>query len=169
MPQRHRPEIHKSLVGKSLVGFEVGNVAYAVSINAVREIVNPLPLTPLPHVPAAVVGVGDHRGEVLPVIDLRLRFGLPRLPDPRRAKWILVNVEGRTVGLVVDRVTDVFGTGGTPLKAPPLLGEGDEARGISGVTTHEGVLTFVLDLSRFADLVLPLGSRPQLAPGEEQR
>jgi len=169
MPERHRPEIHKSLVGKSLVGFEVGDVAYAVPIAAVREIVNPLPLTPLPHVPAAVVGVGDHRGEVLPVIDLRLRFGLPRLPNPRRAKWILVNVEGRTVGLVVDRVTDVFGTGGAPLKPPPALGDGDDARGLGGVTTHEGVLTFVLDLSRFADLVLPLGSPPQLAPGEEQR
>jgi purine-binding chemotaxis protein CheW len=169
MPERHRPEIHKSLIGKSLVGFEVGDVAYAVPIHAVREIVNPLPLTPLPQVPAAVVGVGDHRGEVLPVIDLRLRFGLPRLPDPRRAKWILVNVEGRTVGLVVDRVTDVFGTGGAPLKPPPALGDGDDARGISGVATHEGVLTFVLDLSRFADLVAPLRGTPLLGRGEEQR
>jgi purine-binding chemotaxis protein CheW len=169
MPERHRPEIHKSLVGKSLVGFEVGDVAYAVPIDAVREIVNPLPLTPLPHAPAAVVGVGDHRGEVLPVIDLRLRFGLPRLPDPRRAKWILVNVEGRTVGLVVDRVSDVFGTGGAPLKAPPALGDGDDARGISGVATHEGVLTFVLDLSRFADLVAPSGAKALFGRGEEQR
>jgi purine-binding chemotaxis protein CheW len=91
------------------------------------------------------------------------------LPDPRRAKWIVVNVEGRTVGLVVDRVTDVFGTGGAPLKAPPVLGEGDDARGISGVTTHEGVLTFVLDLKRFGDLVIPRGGSPLLAPGEEQR
>lgn len=155
MAQRH-PVIHKSLVGKSLVGFEVGDVAYAVPINAVREIVNPLPITPLPHVPGAVVGVGDHRGEVLPVIDLRIRFGLPRLSDPRRAKWILVNVEGHTVGLVVDRVTDVFGTGGTPLKPPPILGDGDDARGIVGVTTHEGALTFVLDLTRFRELVAPL-------------
>ncbi len=157
MPLKHRPEMHKSLVGKSLVGFAVGEVAYAVPIQAVREIVNPLPLTPLPHVPGAVVGVGDHRGEVLPVVDLRLRFGLPRLADPRRAKWILVNIEGRTVGLIVDRVTDVFGTGGAPLKPAPVLGKGDDTRGITGVTTHHGVLTFVLDLTSFHELVEPLG------------
>ncbi len=166
MPQKHRPETHKSLVGKSLVGFEVGEVAYAVPIHAVREIVNPLPLTPLPHVPGAVVGVGDHRGEVLPVVDLRVRFGLPRLPDPRRAKWILVSVEGRTVGLIVDRVTDVFGTGGAPLKPAPVLGKGDDTRGISGVTTYEGVLTFVLDLTSFHELVAPVADAMLLGPGE---
>jgi purine-binding chemotaxis protein CheW len=169
MAQKPRPETHKSLAGKSLVGFQVGEVAYAVPISAVREIVNPLPLTPLPHVPGAVVGVGDHRGEVLPVIDLRLRFGLPRLPDPRRAKWILVNVEGQAVGLVVDRVTDVFGTGGAPLKPPPALGAGDDARGIAGVATHEGVLTFVLDLGRFHDLVVPLHEALLETAGEEHR
>jgi purine-binding chemotaxis protein CheW len=166
MSRTQSPEMHKSLVGKSLVGFEVGDVAYAVPINAVREIVNPLPITALPHVPGAVVGVGDHRGEVLPVIDLRLRFGLPRITDPRRVKWILVTVEGHTVGLVVDRVTDVFGTGGTPLKPAPMLGQGDDARGIVGVTTHDGVLTFVLDLTRFHELVAPLGQLGLLGSGE---
>ena len=133
---------------KSLVGFVVGDVAYAVPISSVKEIVNPVQLTELPHTPRAVAGVADHRGEVVPIVDLRIRFGLAR-QDPRKGKWILVDVEGKTVGLAVDRVTEVFGTGGAELRAPPNLGGGEDVRGILGVTTYDGVLTFVLDVSRF--------------------
>ncbi|HJL32604.1 MAG TPA: chemotaxis protein CheW, partial [Polyangiaceae bacterium LLY-WYZ-15_(1-7)] len=62
---------------KNLVGFQVGDVRYAVDILRVREIINPLPLVELPHAPPSVLGVADHRGEVVPVLDLRRRFGLP--------------------------------------------------------------------------------------------
>jgi purine-binding chemotaxis protein CheW len=149
---------------KSLVGFMVGDVAYAVPITAVREIVNPAQLTELPHAPPAVMGVTDHRDAVVPIVDLRVRFGLDRLPDPRRAKWILVDVEGRTVGLAVDRVTEVFGTGGAGLKEPPALGGGEDARGIIGVTHHDDRLTFVLDVSRFEALTRETGApAPALA------
>jgi purine-binding chemotaxis protein CheW len=158
---RQRPDPQKSLVG-----FVVGNVAYAIPISAVREIVNPLALTPLPHAPAAVVGVADHRGEVVPVLELRTRFGLPRAVESRRSKWILVDVQGRTVGLVVDSVTEVFGTGGAQLLPAPELGAGDEQRGILGVTTHDRRLTFVLDVSRFEALVRPIDLRGVLAAGE---
>ena len=134
---------------KSLVGFIVGDIAYAVPIASVREIVNPVPLAELPHAPASVAGVADHRGEIVPVIDLRVRFGLPPFNDPRKSKWILIEVEGRGVGLAVDRVTEVFGKGGSEIKPAPALGSGDDLRGIAGVTTHEGALTFVLEVSQF--------------------
>jgi purine-binding chemotaxis protein CheW len=151
MDQRHRPDPHKSLVG-----FVVGNVEYAVPISAVKEIVTPLLLTELPHAPKAIAGVADHRGQVVPIIDLRARFGLRSSPEPRRAKWILVDVEGKTVGLAVDRVTEVFGTAGAGLRPPPELGGGEEMRGIAGVAMHEGRLTFVLDVARFDALTMPM-------------
>src|SRR3954470_23616145 len=78
---------------KSLVGFVVGNIAYAVPIASVREIVNPVPLAELPHAPPSIAGVADHRGEIVPIIDLRVRFGLARFNDPRKSKWILIEVE----------------------------------------------------------------------------
>jgi purine-binding chemotaxis protein CheW len=134
---------------KSLVGFVVGDIAYAVPIASVREIVNPVSLAELPHAPAAVAGVADHRGEIVPIIDLRVRFGLAPLSDPRKSKWILIEVEGRGVGLAVDRVSEVFGKGIAEIKPPPALGAGDELRGISGVTTHDGALTFVLEVGQF--------------------
>jgi purine-binding chemotaxis protein CheW len=147
--QRHDPS-------KNLVGFIVGDVQYAVSIHRVREIANPLTLVALPKAPSAVIGVADYRGEVVPVIDLRLRFGLLSAEATRRTKWIIVDVESRFVALVVDAVTEVFGTGGAELRPVPSLGGGDDVRGISGVTNHLGTLTFVLDTRRFGELTAPL-------------
>jgi purine-binding chemotaxis protein CheW len=147
MPQRQRHD-----PSKNLVGFIVGDVHYAISIHRVGEISNPLQLVALPRAPKAVTGVADYRGEVVPVIDLRVRFGLPEEEVTRRTKWIVVDVEGRFVALVVDAVTEVFGTGGQELRPVPSLGGGDDLRGISGVTSHLGTLTFVLDTRRFGEL-----------------
>ena len=159
--QRHDPT-------KNLVGFLVGDVAYAVRIEAVREIVNPLDVVELPRAPKAVIGVAAFRGEVVPVIDLRTRFALPPSTS-RKNKWIVVDVTprarvipheptpatnagrlpGRFVALVVDSVTEVFGTGGEAIKPAPSLGSGDDLRGIEGVATYENGLVFVLDVRAF--------------------
>jgi purine-binding chemotaxis protein CheW len=155
--QRHDPT-------KNLVGFLVGDVAYAVRIEAVREIVNPLEVVELPRAPKAVRGVAAFRGEVVPVIDLRIRFALPPGPT-RKNKWIIIDVTpkartaahepappataGRFVALVVDAVTDVFGTGGEAIRPAPTLGTGDDVRGIEGVATYEQGLVFVLDVRVF--------------------
>jgi len=132
---------------KNLVGFLVGEVRYAVDIHIVREIVNPLPLVSLPHAPAEVIGVSDHRGDVLPVIDMRLRFGLPASDNTRRTQWIIVHVPGheQLVALVVDAVADVFGAGEEDQRSVPEISHGRDVRGIAQVYAHEGSLVFVVD------------------------
>jgi len=154
---------------KNLVGFEVGDVRYAAEILRVREIINPLSLVALPHAPRAVVGVADHRGEVVPVVDLRLRFGLPTVEPTRRTKWIIVEVDQRSVGLVVDGVTEVFGAGDPESRDVPELGVGDAARGIAAVYKHEDRLVFVLDLDRVAAPAeaLDMSQLSSMIPGEE--
>jgi purine-binding chemotaxis protein CheW len=137
---------------RNLVGFLLGGVHYAVDIARVREIVNPLEITHLPHTPPEVAGVADHRGDVVPVIDLRVRFGLSPQPGGRSTKWILLNVGGdRSAGIIVDAVTEVFGTG-EGLRPTPEVGGDRELRGIAGVVNHDGKLTFVLDTARFIEL-----------------
>ncbi len=144
---RHRNDSHKNLVG-----FVVGDVHYAIEISKVREIVNPLDVTHLPHMPFEVAGVADHRGDVVPVIDLRLRFGLDATRS-RGTKWILVIVQKRIVGLVVDAVTEVFGAHNDEIRPTPEVGGNREARGITGVAKHDGKLTFVLDTARFVEII----------------
>ncbi len=173
--QRHDPS-------KNLVGFLVGDVAYAVRIEEVREIVNPLEVVELPRAPKAVRGVADYRGVVVPVIDLRERFGLPNA-ETRRTKWIVLDVAGTAAGreakpapfvsgrfaaLVVDSVTEVFGTGGEDIRPAPPLGGGDDLRGIGGVTSHGGRLVFILDVRSFSAIAeAALAHGPSVPPGAD--
>jgi purine-binding chemotaxis protein CheW len=159
-PHRHRHD-----PSKSLVGFYVGDVHYAVPIARVREISNPLHVVPLPHAPTSVTGVADYRGEVVPVVDLRVRFGLPSMPITRRTKWIVVDVSDRFVALVVDAVSEVFGTGGAELRPPPALAGGSDIRGIQGVTNHGGQLVFVLETLKMRELTEPLLAAGRIGAG----
>jgi purine-binding chemotaxis protein CheW len=155
---------------RSLVAFIVGDVRYAIDIAQVREIVTPLPLTLLPHTPGGLAGVADHRSEVVPIIDLRARFALmPRIEPSKKVKWILVEVVERTVGLVVDDVLGVLRVPSGEFRPPPELGGGEQARGIASVTTHEGELVFVLDLSRFEKLAESFDHRSLMPPKEGSR
>lgn len=141
---------HRTNRTKNLVGFVVGRVRYAIDILRVREIINPLPMVSLPHAPHSVIGVADHRGTVVPVLDLRLRFGLKGTRPTRRTKWVIVATGDKSVGFVVDEVTDVFGTAAPDQRDVPALGKGDEMRGISAVYKYDGALVFVLDVDRVA-------------------
>jgi purine-binding chemotaxis protein CheW len=174
---------HRHDPSKNLVGFLAGEVMYAVRIEMVREIVNPLWIHPLPRAPRSVLGVADYRGVVVPVIDLRERFGLPPVQVSRKTKWIVLDVAppvstpgagppslvaGRYAGLVVDAVTEVFGYGAGGIRPAPPLGHGDDIRGIEGVTTfgadEREKLVFVLDARAFAAVTeAALGS--EIPPG----
>lgn len=133
---------------KNLVGFLIADVHYAIDIRRVKEIIRPLAVVPLPHPPPAVTGVADHRGEVVPILEVRKRFALPEIPITRRTKWILVTLPGKTVGLVVDAITEVFAAGDEDQRSVPSIGMGDTARGIVAVFGHRGTLVFVLDVDR---------------------
>ena len=141
---------------KNLVGFIVGDVRYALQILRVREIINPLPVVSLPHAPVGIVGVTDHRGLIVPILDLRSRFGLSIAKVSRRTKWVIVQLEGRAVGLIVDGVTDVFGTAAEEQRDVPQLGLGEKMRGITEVYKHDGELVFVLDVDKVAAPVTEL-------------
>jgi purine-binding chemotaxis protein CheW len=159
---------------RQLVLFAVGAVVYGLPIDRVREVVNPQPTFELPHAPPSVIGVADHRGEVVPVIDLRSRFGLPPLEEgdaKRKVKWILVDVAAqgshapRIVATVVDMVHNVYMTR-EPLRPPPPLGGGEDRRGIAGVLSRAALgFVFVLDLDPLRAIAEPVSSHHQgIAP-----
>jgi purine-binding chemotaxis protein CheW len=158
-----KPHRYRHDPGKTLVGFSVGGVYYAIAIGQVREVSSPLPTVSLPHAPPAVQGVADYRGEVVPVVDLRVRFGLPKAEASRRIKWVVVDLGGRFAALIVDEMLGVFGTVGLELRPAPPLGGGEDARGILGVTTHTRGLVFVLDVGSFTELTARL-ALPEAPP-----
>lgn len=154
---RARTSQQRGEAKKSFVRFVVGETLYAFEVEHVREILHRGPVTLLAHMPDEVAGVTDHRGDVIPIVDLRVKFGMQALPargERRPEKWILVNSPAGTVGFVVDRVIDVVGTNES-LGPPPLVG-GNVDRGIMGVASVDGGLLFVLDVERLTHVVKDL-------------
>ena len=107
-----------------LCTFRIGGEDYALDIMRVREIIQPLPVTPVPRAPPFVEGVVRLRGEVVPIVDVRKRFGLPATPPTRKSKYLIVMVAGRRLGLVVDEVCEVLRLARADIRpAPDLVGQ----------------------------------------------
>lgn len=147
------------------VGLEVGGVSYAMNIQCVREIIRPLPMQSLPHAAKVVIGVVDHRGDVVPVIDLRVRFGTSERIDLHHTRWVIATRGERLVGLVVDRVTEVFRLNTSDAREVPELGPQGDRRGVVAAYTHRGRLVFALDVERVTRTDEDPWQLPQLGTG----
>ena len=121
-----------------LCTFRVGGEDYALDIMRVQEIIRPMPITPVPRAPAFLEGVIRLRGEVIPVVDVRKRFGLPVAPAGPRTRYLVVRVAGRRLALVVDEVCEVLRVHRGDLRAAPELVGLDAPRFILGVCGGEG-------------------------------
>jgi purine-binding chemotaxis protein CheW len=139
-----------------LVVFDLADEHYGVNIAAVEGIIKMQPITAVPRAPQFVEGVTNLRGTVLPVIDLRKRFGLPAEDATRETRIVVVEVDGTTVGMVVDAVTEVLRVTEEDIEPPsPLVTTVDSAfiTGIAKVNGHgsdsaEGRLVILLDLGK---------------------
>ncbi len=143
MPERDRaPRGDAALAGAEpglaqLCTFRVGGEDYAVDIMRLREIITPLPITPVPRAPPFVEGVIRLRGDVIPVLDVRKRLGLPVTPPTRKTKVLIVHVAGRRLGMVVDEVTEVLRLPRAEIRPAPGLVEGGGPRFFLGVCGGE--------------------------------
>ncbi|MCS6898879.1 MAG: chemotaxis protein CheW [Myxococcales bacterium] len=137
---------------RTFVSFFVSEIAYALDVVYVVQIVHPGPVDPLPYMPHGVIGVSDFRGKVIPIIDLRVRLGASPARDERKVKWLVVKSGPAMGALVVDDVEDVFSVLLTEIRPPPRSGD-EEMRALGGVFQHRKRMTFVLDLLRLQSLL----------------
>ncbi len=124
-----------------LCAFRVGGEEYVVDLKRVREVVSPLPIRPVPRAPDAIEGVVDLRGEVIPVVDVRRRFGLEVAPASRKARLMVVRLEGRVQALLVDAVLEVMRIPRSAIRPAPSLPGSDGPRlflGACGGTDRGG-------------------------------
>jgi purine-binding chemotaxis protein CheW len=121
-----------------LCTFRIGGEDYAIDIMRVREIIPPRPITPVPRAPAFLEGVIRLRGEVVPVLDVRKRLGVPPAPDARRSRFLVANVAGRRIALVVDEVCEVVRLPRREIRVAPALGDDGAPRFFLGVCGGEG-------------------------------
>ncbi|MEM6459314.1 MAG: chemotaxis protein CheW [Planctomycetota bacterium] len=133
-----------------LVSFEIGDEEYAIPILAVQEINRLMPITRVPHGPPAVRGVINLRGRIIPVIDMRQRFGLDAAGDDGDARIVVVEVgaAGRVIGFTVDRVHEVLRLSPDIVDPAPTAGASINADYIRGVGKLDDRLLILLDLDR---------------------
>ncbi len=147
-----------------LVGFVVGGVRYGVDIMRVREIVVPAEFVSIPAGPSYVLGVADHRNEAVPIVDLRLRFGLSNEELTKRSKWVLAMNEGRSTALLVDYVTEVIRLTEDNKRDRHTLLAHEDSPWVGDVFADTKGLIFELNLSRLVDdVTLPESGIP---PGD---
>jgi purine-binding chemotaxis protein CheW len=133
---------------REVLVFVLGKEEYAVDILKVQEIRGYEKVTAIPSAPAYLKGVVNLRGIIVPVIDLRIRFGLP---DPRydgTTVVVVLRIGGRLIGAVVDGVSDVVRLGASEVSAAPELGGVVDASFISGLGTQGGRMILLLDIER---------------------
>ncbi len=133
---------------EQVVVLELAGEAYGVEIGRVEEIIRMQAITRIPNGPAFIEGVTNLRGRVIPVLDLRKRFGLPASEATRRSRIVVGELGEHTVGLVVDGVSEVLLVGSDAVEPPSTLVTSADSAFLRGVAKLEERLILLLDLSR---------------------
>ncbi len=137
--------------GKYLT-FTLAREDYGLEILKVREIIGMMDITAIPQTPDYVKGVINLRGRVIPVIDLRLRFGLPPMDYGERTCIIVVDVKSHLgtvqLGVVVDSVSEVLNVSGGDIEPPPAFGAQIDMNYILGIAKAKGAIKILLDIDK---------------------
>lgn len=133
---------------KQLVVFKLHNEEFGVEITDVREIVKVGHITRLPHVADYIEGVTNLRGEVIPVISLRKRFGLEAQDNTQDTRIIMLEVNGSMVGFIVDSVTETLRLAESAIEPPPSNIAGLKAHYLAGVGKLEDRLLILLEVDK---------------------
>jgi purine-binding chemotaxis protein CheW len=137
--------------GKYLT-FALDDEHYGVPVLKVREIIKVLHITTVPQMPPHVKGVINLRGKVMPVVDLRLKFGLPARDYTDRTCIIVVDLAARQrtvlMGVIVDTVSDVMHVSAEELAPPPDFGDANTGGFIEALAKVKGTVKILLNLDR---------------------
>ena len=137
--------------GKYLT-FTLAEEEFGIGILKIKEIIGMLPITSVPQTPDYVKGVINLRGKVIPVLDLRLRFGLPTVVYTERTCIIVMEIAGNSgtilIGIVVDAVSEVLNIKGDDIEKTPTFGTKLNTDYILGMAKMEGGVKILLDIDR---------------------
>lgn len=137
--------------GKYLT-FHLGNEEFAIQVLRVREIMGVQEITAVPQTAGHVKGVINLRGKVIPVVDLRLKFGLPELEYTQRTCIIVVQIQGEAeklpIGVIVDAVSEVVTLQAGEIEDTPDFGNGATTPYLLGLVKSKGKVNILLDIDR---------------------
>lgn len=139
---------------REFITCRIGDDEYCVNIMAVREIRGWTPATKLPHSPPFVCGVINLRGSVLPVIDLSARLGIGETVARERNVIIIVQLDGQTLGLLVDAVSDILCASDEDMHVTPSVASETAREFVAGLITVGKRMIRILNLDRVAPCIV---------------
>src|SRR3954470_5185606 len=131
-----------------IVGFRVGAETFGVPIAYVHEIVRVPEITNVPDSPGFVEGVINLRGKIVSVVDLRKRFGEKEITTTKKNRVLVVESNGKLVGLIVDSASEVVRIPSSDVEPPPKVFEDDQLSYVTGVRKLNGRLIILVDLQK---------------------
>lgn len=130
-----------------LVTFQLGREEYGIEISSVQEIIRATDITPVPGAPSHVRGVINLRGKIIPVVDLRSRFGLPRAESSDAQRIVVVELRDKRIGMLVDSVSQVIKISSGVVETMPEEATTMDDNFIKGVGKLDNRLIIILDLN----------------------
>ena len=137
-----------------LISFAIGDDQYGVDIMAVREIKGWTDITPLPRQSEYVRGVLNLRGVIVPIVDLRCRFGQGLTKATPLHIVIIVQIASKPIGLLADRVLDIVSLDTTQIKPVPRVAQSSRVSFLSGLVTTEAGMIALIDLPNLLSMQL---------------
>lgn len=131
-----------------LVSFSIGEEEFGVDILNVQEINKMIKITKVPNAPHFVEGVINLRGRVIPVIDLRTRLNMGKIAEDKDTRIIVVEIKTKTIGFIVDAVSEVLRIPKSITETPPEIVTGINSEFISAVAKLEDRLIILIDLNK---------------------
>jgi purine-binding chemotaxis protein CheW len=131
-----------------VVGFRIGNETFGVRIGSVREIVRVPEITAVPSAPETIEGVINLRGKIIPVMDLRKRFGQTEIQPDKKNRILVVELDNKLVGLIVNAASEVLRIAPSEIEAPGNLFAEGESGYVTGVGKLKGRLIILLDIAK---------------------
>lgn len=138
--------------GGQFLTFFLGIEEFGLEILTVQEIIGVMEITPVPRTPDFIRGVINLRGKVIPVIELRTMFDMETMEDTNETCIIVVQVKGLSVGLVVDRVSEVTDIRDEEVEEAPSFGTGVDTDYILGIGKSEERVRMLLDINQVLDV-----------------
>lgn len=126
--------------------FYLEDEVYGVHIADVKEIIAMMKTTPVPKTPKFIQGVMNLRGNIIPVVDMRLKFDMPSVPPQTYTAIVIINLDNKLIGFIVDKVEEVINVMDEQLSLPPEFGGHIDTKFIKHMAQYKQKVVMILDL-----------------------
>lgn len=133
---------------REFLTFVLGNETYALDILTVKEIRSYAPVTPIANAPDYVKGVLNLRGDIVPILDLRMKFNVGTATYDEFTIVIMLHIQSRIIGIVVDEVSDVFTVTPDAIQPPPEFGVGFDNTYLEGLVEANEIMTIIVNIQK---------------------